>query len=138
MLGRATGRHAWGGADAGVLVARGEGVGGPVPGLRAPGPVLRRGRLRGLSGSIFLSPSASWGPALWGATMSLGVLLVSAGWMVRNRAMSDRVLQATVGGLTVMVLLHGLLILWLAGEPQQTSYLGMLLAGAGYFLLPRP
>lgn len=89
------------------------------------------------SGTIFLNTREAWATPLWAATMALGLMMAGAGWMVRRRPLSEAVVQALAGGLAVLAGAHTLLIIGLSGEPELVSYLAMLLAGAGYFLLPR-
>ncbi|MEK6975842.1 MAG: ATP-binding protein [Candidatus Thermoplasmatota archaeon] len=90
------------------------------------------------SGTIFLNTEATWATSLWAATMALGALLAGAGWAVRTRQVPDLALQVMLAGLAILTCSHLFLIIALAGEPELVSYLAMLLAGAGYFLLPRP
>ena len=91
-----------------------------------------------LSGAIFLNNDAPWATLMWAATASLGVLLGGIGLLVRRHPLADLPLTATVAALAALVLAHDLVLIWLADDPGQASYLGMLLAGMGYFLLPRP
>ena len=89
------------------------------------------------SGTIFLNNREPWATPLWAATMALGLLMAGTGWFVRKRSPPDLAVQALAGGLAVLAALHVLLLIDVANEPELVSYLAMMLAGAGYFLLPR-
>lgn len=89
------------------------------------------------SGTLFLGDPNPWIPILWALTLALGLGLATAGFMTRRVALSYPALVALVGGLAVVAVLHALLNAWLLADPGQSTYLFILLAVGGLFLLPR-
>ena len=89
------------------------------------------------SGTIFFYLSGTEAAWLWAATAAVGILLVSAGIWVRQTELPLLRLHLGATGLAALVVVHAIVVLWITADLGQTSYLMMLLAGAGYFVLMR-
>ncbi|MEA3166664.1 MAG: hypothetical protein QOJ26_1536 [Thermoplasmata archaeon] len=90
------------------------------------------------SGTIFFYLSGTAAAWLWAATASMGLLLASVGLWVRQSGWPDAYLHLASTALAALVILHALAVLWVTRDAGQTSYLMLLLVGAGYFVLMRP
>ncbi|MFA5944838.1 MAG: PAS domain-containing sensor histidine kinase [Candidatus Thermoplasmatota archaeon] len=89
------------------------------------------------SGTIFFYLSGTEAAWLWAATAAVGVLLVGAGLWVRQTERPLPNLHVGATAVATLVVTHALVVLSVTADVGQTSYLLMLLAGAGYFVLLR-
>jgi PAS domain S-box-containing protein len=89
------------------------------------------------SGAIFLGDPASWKALMWGVTAALGLTLAAVGRALRTHQMSDTALVSLAAGFAVALVWHDLAIIFLASDAGQASFVAMLLAGTGYFIVDR-
>lgn len=87
------------------------------------------------SGTIFFYLSGTQAAWLWAATAGVGLLLVGVGLLVRRGDVPVPDLHLGSTGLAALVVAHALLVLWVTRDPGQSSYLMLLLIGAGSFVL---
>lgn len=87
------------------------------------------------SGTIFFYLSGTQAGWLWAATAGVGLLLVGVGLWARRGDFRTTGLHLGSAGLAAMVVAHALLVLWATQDPGQTTYLMLLLIGAGSFVL---
>ncbi|MHB1261421.1 MAG: sensor histidine kinase [Thermoplasmatota archaeon] len=87
------------------------------------------------SGTIFFYLSGTQAAWLWAATAGVGLLLVGVGLLVRRGDVPVPDLHLGSMGLAALVVAHALLVLWITRDLGQTSYLMLLLIGAGSFVL---
>jgi signal transduction histidine kinase len=89
------------------------------------------------SGTIFFYLSGTQAAWLWAATAGVGMILVGLGLWLRQAHWPVTLLHVGAAATAALVVLHALVVLWVTKDAGQTSYLMLLLVGAGYFVLTR-